>query len=321
MVSVVPLGSQGLEVSQQGLGFHGPPAPVRGKHAVPPAPEQDMIDFIRNTVDRGVTFLDTDNAHEMLVGKAIKGIREKVQLATTITVRDDLKHVRAACEDSLKRLCVDYIDLCYLHRMDTDIPIEACVGAMKELVKEGKVKYLGLSEASESDIRRAHAVHPITAISQKLLDFVVHKRQPSLSELGIGITVKDNYLAKWANDSKEKLSESPESKAGGPEAVGMPEKLEQLAREMAEKKMKKCSPNVIMQAWIIHNYGISILNVNPLAMTKEQLEQTTMDDLTVKLTDEEIAQLEAAAAAEDAAPSEFERHDRHMVMDKPPYRG
>eukprot|EP00250_Pteridium_aquilinum_P015041 c22344_g1_i4 orf=1-516(-) len=143
----------------------------------PPKPEEDMISLIHHAVDCGVTFLDTSDfygGNEILLGKALKGIRDKVQLATKFGVHSNENgrysisghptYVRSACEASLRRLDVDYIDLYYQHRVDTTIPIEATIGEMKKLVEEGKVKYIGLSEASASTIRRAHAVHPITAV-------------------------------------------------------------------------------------------------------------------------------------------------------------
>lgn len=175
-LSKVKLGSQGLVVSKLGLGCMG----MSAAYGTPP-PEEDMIKLIRQAVESGVTFLDTSDIYgpfknEILIGKALKGIREKVQLATKFgifpgpggfTVKGDPDYVQAAAAGSLKRLDVEYIDLYYFHRLDTTVPIEVTVGAMKKLVEEGKVKYIGLSEVSSSEIRRAHAVHPITAIQME----------------------------------------------------------------------------------------------------------------------------------------------------------
>eukprot|EP00250_Pteridium_aquilinum_P015042 c22344_g2_i1 orf=3-461(-) len=145
------LGSQGLEVSVYGLGCFG----MTGGYG-PPKPEQDMITLICDAVASGITFLDTADVYgphlnEALLGKALKGIRHKVQLATKFGLtkiengipvcRGDPAYVRAACEASLKRLEVDYIDLYYQHRVDTKVPIEITVEEMKRLVEEGKVKY------------------------------------------------------------------------------------------------------------------------------------------------------------------------------------
>eukprot|EP00250_Pteridium_aquilinum_P018755 c24199_g2_i1 orf=275-736(+) len=153
MASEVPrtkLGSQGLEVSAQGLGCMGMSA-----YYGPPKPEEEMIALIHHAVESGITFFDTADVYgpftnEILVGKALKGKRHKVQLATKFGIhyengqrsfRGDPAYVRAACEASLKRLDVDYIDLYYQHRVDTSVPIEVTVGEMKKLVEEGKVKY------------------------------------------------------------------------------------------------------------------------------------------------------------------------------------
>ncbi|MCL7051010.1 hypothetical protein MKW94_006716 [Papaver nudicaule] len=148
-----------------------------------------MIALIHHAIDRGVTFLDTSDLYgphtnEILIGKALVGKRDKVQLATkfggcfesgspisfesgskiSFQIYGHPEYVRAACEASLKRLQVDYIDLYYQHRTDTKVPIEVTMGELKKLVEEGKIKYIGLSEVSASTIRRAHAVHPITAV-------------------------------------------------------------------------------------------------------------------------------------------------------------
>ncbi|CAK9170654.1 unnamed protein product [Ilex paraguariensis] len=170
----IKLGKQGLEVSAQGLGCMGMSA-----FYGPPKPDADMIKLIHHAVDSGITFLDTSDIYgphtnEILVGKALKGgVREKVELATKFGIRftdgnrdicGDPAYVRAACEASLKRLDIDCIDLYYQHRIDTRLPIEVTMGELKKLVEEGKIKYIGLSEASASTIRRAHAHHPITAV-------------------------------------------------------------------------------------------------------------------------------------------------------------
>ncbi|CAL5032944.1 unnamed protein product [Urochloa decumbens] len=202
-VTAVPrikLGSQGLEVSAQGLGCMGMSA-----FYGPPKPESDMIKLIHHAVAAGVTFLDTSDKYgphtnEILIGKALQsGEREKVELATKFgitsidgkhAVRRDPAYVRAASEGSLKRLGVDCIDLYYLHRIDKKVPIEITIGELKKHVEEGKIKYIGLSEASASTIRRAHAVHPITAVQ---LEWSLWTRDveedviPTCRELGIGI--------------------------------------------------------------------------------------------------------------------------------------
>jgi aryl-alcohol dehydrogenase-like predicted oxidoreductase len=169
----VPLGSQGLNVSRLGLGCMGMSG-VYGK-----SEDDESAATIQRALDLGVTFLDTADMYgrghnEELVGRAIKDRRDEVQLATKFgNVIDESgkrgldgspSHVRRACDASLARLSVEDIDLYYLHRVDDKVPIEDTVGAMAELVESGKARYLGLSEASSATIRRAHAVHPISAL-------------------------------------------------------------------------------------------------------------------------------------------------------------
>lgn len=193
------LGRQGLEVSSMGLGCMGM------SEFYGPGDERESIAAIQRAIDLGVSFLDTADMYgpfknERLVGKAIRGRREKVTLATKfgnergedgswIGVNGRPEYVRRACDNSLQRLGVDYIDLYYQHRVDTTVPIEDTVGAMSQLVRQGKVRYLGLSEAAPATIRRAHAVSPITALQS---EYSLWTREPELEilptvrELGIG---------------------------------------------------------------------------------------------------------------------------------------
>src|SRR3954465_8071084 len=168
------LGTQGLEVSAMGLGCMGM-SEFYGS-----ADEDEGVATIQRALDLGVTFFDPADMYgpftnERLVGRAIAGRRDEVQLATKfgnvrgengerLGIRGDAEYVRSACDASLRRLGVDHIDLYYQHRVDREVPIEETVGAMAELVQAGKVRHLGLSEASAETIRRAHAVHPITAL-------------------------------------------------------------------------------------------------------------------------------------------------------------
>jgi aryl-alcohol dehydrogenase-like predicted oxidoreductase len=169
------------------------------------ADEQEAIATIHRALELGVTLLDTADIYgpftnEELVGKAIKGRREQVVLATkfgneplpdgTSRINGRPEYVRKACDASLKRLGVDYIDLYYQHRVDLEVPVEETVGAMAELVKAGKVRYLGLSEAAAKTVRRAHAVHPIAALQS---EYSLWTRDPegeildTLRELGIAL--------------------------------------------------------------------------------------------------------------------------------------
>jgi aryl-alcohol dehydrogenase-like predicted oxidoreductase len=196
----VNLGSQGAIVSRMGLGCMGM-SEFYGERN-----DAESAATILRALDLGVTFLDTADTYgigdnEELVGQTIRGRRDEVFLATkfaNIRRKDDPtywvisgkpEYVRQACDASLKRLGVDYIDLYYQHRVDPQTPIEETVGAMAELVKAGKVKYLGLSEASPATIRRAHKVHPITALQSEYSLWERHVEReilPTVRELGIG---------------------------------------------------------------------------------------------------------------------------------------
>ena len=199
MIQNVKLGSQGLEVSRQGLGCMGM-SEFYGE-----ADEAESVATIHRALELGVTLLDTSDIYgpftnERLVGRAIADRRGDVMLATKFgIVRDEdgsrhgidgsADYVRRACEASLQRLGIDHIDLYYQHRVDPATPIEETVGAMAELVGEGKVRFLGLSEAAPDTIRRAHAVHPISALQT---EYSLWERAPeaeilaTVRELGIG---------------------------------------------------------------------------------------------------------------------------------------
>ena len=189
-----------LTVSTMGLGCMGM-SEFYGS-----ADEQQGIDTIHRALDLGVTFLDTADMYgpftnEQLVGKAIAGRRDEVQLATKfgnerkpdgtrVGINGKPEYVRAACDASLQRLGVDHIDLYYQHRVDRSVPIEETVGAMAELVAAGKVRHLGLSEASAANIRKAHATHPITALQTEYSLFTRDLEDeilPVIRELGIGL--------------------------------------------------------------------------------------------------------------------------------------
>ena len=198
-MTTTPLGTQGLKVSRLGLGCMGM-SDFYGS-----SDEQQSIATIMAALDNGVTFLDTADMYgpftnERLVGKAIAHRRDEVTLATKfgnvrgedgsfLGIRGDAEYVREACDASLMRLGVDVIDLYYQHRVDRNVPIEETVGAMSELVQAGKVRYLGLSEASAATIRRAHAVHPISALQSEYSLWTRDPEDETLSttrELGIG---------------------------------------------------------------------------------------------------------------------------------------
>ncbi|KAM1223042.1 hypothetical protein ACFX2J_010486 [Malus domestica] len=197
----VKLGNQGFEVSQLGFGCMG----LTGIYN-DPVPEEVGISIIKYAFDKGITFFDTadvygSHTNEVLIGKALKQLpRDQIQLATKfgivgfdsngVVVNGTPEYVRSCCDTSLKRLGVDYIDLYYQHRVDTSIPIEDTMEELKKLVEEGKIKYIGLSEASPDTIRRANAVHPIAAIQMEWSLWtrgIEEEIVPLCRELGIGI--------------------------------------------------------------------------------------------------------------------------------------
>uniref|UniRef100_A0A0D9ZJ24 NADP-dependent oxidoreductase domain-containing protein n=1 Tax=Oryza glumipatula TaxID=40148 RepID=A0A0D9ZJ24_9ORYZ len=290
----VKLGSQGMEVSAQGLGCMGMCPAFE-----PPKPEADMVALIRHAIAAGVTFFDTSDLYgphtnEVLLGKALQGggVRDRVELATKFGkffaggkpgIRGDPAYVRAACEGSLRRLDVDCIDLYYQHRVDKKVPIEVTIGELKKLVEEGKIRYIGLCEASASTIRRAHAVHPITAVQ--------------LEELGIGI-VAYSPLGKGFFSSGAKLVDSlpdhdfrkliPRFQPGNLEKNA---EIFERVNEMAARK--GCTPSQLALAWI-HHQGRDVCPIP--GTTKIENFNQNVAALSVKLTPAEMAELESYAS-------------------------
>lgn len=299
------LGSQGFEVSALGLGCMGMSA-----FYGPPKPDQEMISLIHYAVSRGVTFLDTSDIYgpfinEILVGKAIKEIREKVQLATKFglifvdgkpELRGDPEYVRAACEASLKRLGVDCIDLYYQHRIDTKTPIEITMGELKKLVEEGKIKYIGLSEASASTIRRAHAVHPLTAVQ---IEWSLWTRDaeeeiiPTCRELGIGIVpyspLGRGFFTSGAK-SVENLTENDNRKRIPRFDAENLEKNNMTFEKICEIASRKgCSPGQLSLAWVQHQGN----DVSPIpGTTKVKNLEENIGAVSVEITAEEMKEIE-----------------------------
>ncbi|XP_048333610.1 probable aldo-keto reductase 2 [Ziziphus jujuba] len=306
----IKLGSQGLEVSAQGLGCMGMSA-----FYGPPKPDSDMISLIHHAINSGVTLLDTSDyygpyTNEILLGKALRdGLRDKVEVATKfgISVKDgkreirgDPQYVRAACEASLKRLGVDSVDLYYQHRIDTKVPIEVTVGELKKLVEEGKIKYIGLSEASAATIRRAHAVHPITAVQ---LEWSLWSRDveediiPTCRELGIGIVAYSPLGRGFLSSGPKLLDELTKEDFRKNQPRFQPENLEhnktifERVNEMAERK--GCTPSQLALAWV-HHQGNDVCPIP--GTTKIENFNQNIGALSVKLTPEEKAKLESFAS-------------------------
>nr|XP_043625441.1 probable aldo-keto reductase 2 [Erigeron canadensis] len=312
--SVVPkvkLGSQGLVVSAQGLGCMG----MSGNYGLP-KPELDMITLIHHAIESGVTFLDTSDfygphTNEILIGKALKegGLRDKVQIATKfgiqwidgkLEIRGDPTYVREACEASLKRLGIDCIDLYYIHRIDIRIPIEVTMGELKKLVEEGKVKYIGLSEASASTIRRAHAVHPITAVqnewslwSRDLEDEIV----PTCRELGIGIVpyspIGRGFLAAGPKVVENMID--GDIRKSNPRFLNVDHNktVFEKVNEMATRK--GCTAAQLALAWV-HHQGSDVVPIP--GTTKFDNFNQNIGALSVTLTSDELAELESFASSD-----------------------
>jgi aryl-alcohol dehydrogenase-like predicted oxidoreductase len=311
MIQTVPLGSQGLQTSRQGLGCMGM-SEFYGE-----ADEAESIATIQRALDLGVTLLDTSDIYgpftnERLVGRAIARRRDTVVLATKFgVVRDEdgtrrgidgsPEYVRKACEASLQRLGIDHIDLYYQHRVDPKTPIEDTVGALAELVGEGKVRYIGLSEAAPETIRRAHAVHPITALQT---EYSLWSRAPeaeilpTVRELGIGFVpysplgrgfLTGRYRSPDTIGEGDFRRTDPRfSRDNFDSNLAIVEAVEAVAAE------KGVSAAQVALAWV-HHQGQDIVPI-PGTTTRAHLE-SNVAALDVALGDRELARLATAGTA------------------------
>ena len=281
--------------------------------------EQTGIDTIHRALDLGVTFLDTADMYgpftnEQLVGRAIAERRDEVQLATKfgnernpdgswVGINGTPDYVRSACEASLQRLGVDHIDLYYQHRVDKNVPIEETVGAMAELVEAGKVRHLGLSEAGAETIRRAHAVHPITAVQSEYSLFTRDLEDavlPALRELGIGLVPYSPLGRGILTGAVTAQSlESEDSRAAGRFPRFQGDALEaNLALVEAVRSLAAdhgCTPGQLALAWVLAQGE----DVVPIPGTKrvKYLEEN-LGSTEVSLTAADLAALEAAVPRE-----------------------
>jgi aryl-alcohol dehydrogenase-like predicted oxidoreductase len=302
------LGSQGLEVSELGLGCMGM------SEFYGAADEDESIATIHRALDLGVDFLDTADMYgpftnEQLVGRAIAGRRDEVVLATKfgnargpngewLGIRGDAAYVRQACDASLERLGVDYIDLYYQHRVDRSTPIEETVGAMAELVEAGKVRYVGLSEASPDTIRRAHATHPISALQS---EYSLWSRDPeedalpTVRELGIGFVAYSPLgrgLLSGAIRSLEDLAED-DYRRRNPRFQGANFQrnldLADAVRAIADEK--GVMPSQLALAWVLSR-GDDVVPI-PGTKRRQYLEENA-GAADVQLTSEELQRIESA---------------------------
>ena len=283
--------------------------------------EQAGIDTIHRALDLGVTFLDTADMYgpftnEQLVGKAIAGRRDEVQLATKfgnerrpdgsrVGINGSPDYVRRACDASLERLGVDHIDLYYQHRVDKTVPIEETVGAMKELVEQGKVRHLGLSEASPDTIRRAHAVHPITALQTEYSLWTRDPEDavlPTVRELGIGFVAYSPLGRGFLSGSFTTPEDIPEDdfRRHNPRFQGenFDRNLQLVDRVREIAAEKAVEPGQLAIAWLLHQ-GQDIVPIPGTKRVRYLEENAAAAD--IELTEEELTRIDEAAPAGAAA--------------------
>ena len=323
------LGKGGLEVSALGLGCMG----MSWSYG-PPKERQAMISLLRAAVERGVTFFDTAEVYgpltnEELLGEALAPFRGQVVIATKFgwapapgdrerwsALNSRPEHIKQAVEGSLKRLKLDAIDLYYQHRVDPNVPIEDVAGAVKDLIREGKMKHFGLSEASAETIRRAHAVQPVTALQSEYSLWFRRPEQeifPTLEELGIGFVPysplgKGFLTGKIASDTKFDSTDfrstlprfRPENMDANQAMVAL---LDGFATE------KKATPAQFALAWLLTKkpWVVPIPGTTKLNRLEENIGAAE-----IELTADELRQIERAASSIDVQGARYPEHIEKM---------
>jgi aryl-alcohol dehydrogenase-like predicted oxidoreductase len=306
------LGKSNLEVSALGLGCMGMSA-----NYGPPRDRQEMIALIRAAVDRGVTFFDTAESYgpftnEELVGEALAPLRDQVVIATKFGHDIDPQtgqrrgrnsrpeHIKQVAEASLKRLKTNVIDLFYQHRIDPDVPIEDVAGAVKDLIREGKVKHFGLSEAGAQTIRRAHAVQPVTAVQSEYSLWARDPEEevlPTCEELGIGFVpwspLGQGFLTATIDPARTFETSDIRSifPRFTPEAMRANQALVDLLVAIAAQK--KATPAQIALAWLLAQkpWIVPIPGTTKLSRLEENLAA-----VTIELTPNDLREIDTAAS-------------------------
>ena len=322
------LGKSGLEVSAIGLGCMGM------SHSYAPFPDKkEMIALIRSAVERGVTFFDTAQvygpfANEELVGEALAPVREKVAIATKFGYkfgpnREHLgrnsrpEHIKQGVEGSLKRLRTDVIDLFYQHRVDPDVPIEDVAGAVKDLIRDGKVKHFGMSEAGARTIRRAHAVQPVTAVQSEYSLWWRRPEEevlPTLEELGIGFVpyspLGKGFLTGKIGESTTFASSDIRNTIPRfePDARKANQALVDFIAMVAGRK--KATPAQIALAWLLAQkpWIVPIPGTTKLSRLEENIGAAS-----IELTPDDLREIESAASKIAVQGARYPEHLERMT--------